>query len=95
MGHAVPSDFGLNDFNAALFADDAPVFHPLVFTAVAFIILCGAENFGAEKPVPLGLECPVVNGFRLFDLPVGPAADQLRRSKGNFNALVKPRIGRF
>jgi hypothetical protein len=44
--------------------------HPLILAAIALIIFGGTENFGTKKTVPFGLESPVVNSFRLFDLPV-------------------------
>ncbi len=66
--------------DAALLADDPAVLHPLVLAAVAFEVLYRAEYLGAEKTVPLGLECPVVYGFRLLHLAVGPLPDPLGRS---------------
>ena len=38
-----------NDFNAALFADDAAVLHAFVLAAVAFVVLHRAEDLRAEQ----------------------------------------------
>ncbi len=81
--HALAADLGLNDFDAALFADHAAMAHPLVLAAVAFVVLGRPENFGAEQPVAFRLEGPVVDGFGLLDLAVRPRADHFRRRDRN------------
>ena len=63
---AFTTNFGLNDFNAALFADDSAMFHALVFTAKTFVIFYGTKNFGAEKTIALGFKGTIVNGFWFF-----------------------------
>jgi hypothetical protein len=66
------------DFDAALLADDALVLHALVLAAQALVVLDRAEDARAEQAVALGLERPVVDGLRLFDLAEGPGKDLLR-----------------
>src|SRR5690606_8262381 len=61
-----------------LLADDALELHALVLAAQALIVLHGAEDAGAEQPVPLRLEGTVVDGLGLLDLAIGPAQDFLR-----------------
>jgi hypothetical protein len=73
MAHAFAADLGNGDFNAALFADDALIFHALVLAAQAFIILDRTKDARAEQAVTLGLERAVVDGFRLLDLAERPA----------------------
>src|SRR3546814_10115667 len=64
----------LSDFNTALFAHDALVFHALVLAAQAFIILERTEDARAEQTVAFGLERAVVNCFGLLDLSEGPGS---------------------
>ena len=66
MPHALAAHLGLDNFNAALFADDATMLHALVLAAIAFVVLYRTEDLRAEQPIPLGLECPVVDGLRLL-----------------------------
>ena len=87
MAHAFAAHLGGNDFNAALFADDAAVLHAFVLAAVAFVVLHRAEDLRAEQAVAFGLERTVVDGLRLLDFAVGPFADVLRRGDGNLNRL--------
>src|SRR5687767_5419741 len=79
MAHALAPDLGEGDLDAAFFADDALVFHPLVLAAQALIVLHRAEHAGAEQPVPLRLEGAVVDRLRLLDLAERPGEDFLRR----------------
>ena len=65
MAHALPADLGHRDFDAAFFADDALIFHALILTAQAFVILYRAKDARAEQAITLRLERPVVDGFRL------------------------------
>ena len=95
MCHALASNLGLDDFNAALFTNDTPVLHTLVFTAIALIIFRRAENLGTKQPVPFGLECAVIDGFRLFDLTVRPFTNLFRRSQRNSNTKILSWISRF
>jgi hypothetical protein len=72
VAHAVTAHLGLGNFNATLLANHATVFQALVFTAQAFVVLDGAENFGAKQAVALRLERAVVDGFGLFDFAERP-----------------------
>jgi hypothetical protein len=86
--HPLSANLGLNDLDSALFTNHTPVFHPLIFAAVTFIILSRAEDLGAKKPIPLRLKGSVVYGFRLFDLSVGPLSDFLGRCQRDTNRRV-------
>ena len=83
MAQPLAADARQRDFHAALVADHAAVLHALVLAAQAFPILGGAEDAGAEEPVALRLEGPVIDGFRLGDFAVGPAPDLFRRRQRN------------
>ena len=95
MRHTFTSHFGLNHLYAAFFANDAPVFHALVFAAIAFVVFGGAKNFGAKQPVTFGLKGAVVNGFRFFDLAVRPFANLFRRSQRDSDTEILSWISRF
>src|SRR6185437_6871294 len=81
VSEALAADLRHRDFDAALVADDAAVLHALVLAAEALPVGDGAEDAGAEQPVPLRLEGAVVDGFRLGDFAVRPATNLLRRGK--------------
>jgi len=66
MPHALAAHLGLDNFDAALFANYATMLHALVLAAIAFVVLYRTEDLRAEEPIPLGLECPVVDGLRLL-----------------------------
>src|SRR5271154_3463888 len=83
MTHPLAPDFRLDYFDATLLADDAAMTHALVLAAVAFVVLGRPENLGAEQPVTLRLEGPVVDRFGLLDLAVRPRADHFRRRDRN------------
>ena len=78
MTHAVAAHLGEGHLDAAFLADDAAIFHALVLAAQALVILDRPEDAGAEQPVALGLEGPIVDRLRLLDLAVGPGVDALR-----------------
>src|SRR5947209_6617518 len=78
MAHAVSPDLGEGYLDAAFLADDAAILHPLVLAAQAFVILDRPKDPGAEQPIALRLERPVVDRLRLLDLAIGPRADALR-----------------
>ena len=78
MAHALTANARQRDFNAALFADNALVFHALVLAAQAFIVLHRAEDARAEQAVALRLEGAVVDRFRLLDFAIRPGKDLLR-----------------
>ena len=83
MAHPLAPNAGQGDLHAALLADDALVLHALVLAAQALVVLGRPEDAGAEQPVPLRLEGPVVDGLRLLDLAERPGADLLRRGQGD------------
>ena len=85
MAHPLAAHLLQGDFHAAFFADNAAIFHALVFAAEAFVILDRPEDTGAEQTVPLGLEGPVVDGFRLFDLAERPRQDPLWRGQADLD----------
>ncbi|MDT4855420.1 hypothetical protein FQZ97_897730 [compost metagenome] len=70
MAHALTTNARQRDFNAALFANDAFVFHTLVLAAQAFIILDRAKDTRAEETIAFRLERTVVDRLRLLDLAV-------------------------
>jgi len=69
------TNLGLDDLDAALFADDATVLHALVLAAVALVVLYWPKDLGAEEAITLRLEGPVVDGLWLLHLTMGPLAD--------------------
>ena len=81
VAHALPAHAGLRDLHAAAVADNAFVTDLLIFAAVTLPVLGGSENPLAEQAVLLGLQRPVIDGFRLLYLASGPLSDLLRRSQ--------------
>ena len=75
VAHAVTADLGTGHLNAAALTDDALEAHALVLAAVALPVAGGTEDLLAEESVLLRLQGAVVDGLRLLDLTVGPAAD--------------------
>ena len=94
MPHPLAPHLRLNDLDAALLAHHSPMSHPFVFSTIALVVLGGTKDLGAEKPVPLWFEGPVVDGLRLLDLAVGPRTDLFRRGKGYPNRTETHRIFR-
>src|SRR6202022_1819730 len=80
-------------FDAALLADDALVFHPLVLAAKALVILDRPKDAGAEKPVPLRLERAVVDRLGLLDLAKRPREDLLGRGDRDLDLVERLRSG--
>src|SRR6266581_188960 len=80
---AISAHFRLGHFDAALLAYDAAMLQALVLAAQALVILDRAEYLGAEQAVPLRLEGPVVDRFRLLDFAVGPRTDLLGRGQAD------------
>ena len=60
------------DFDATFLADNAAIFHPLIFPTQTFIVFDWAKDTGTKQAVTLGLERPVIDRFRLFDLTERP-----------------------
>lgn len=76
--HALTTDRGLGDLDAAALADDALEADTLVLSAGALPVAGRAEDLLSEETVLLRLQGAVVDGFRLLDLAVGPGADVVR-----------------
>ena len=72
VAHAFTTNFGLCDFNAALFANHTAVLETFVLTAQAFVIFDWAKNLGAKQTITLRLEGTVVNRFWFFDFAKRP-----------------------
>ena len=87
MAHALAAHLGHGDLHAAALADLALVAEFLVFAAVAFPVLGGAENAFAEQAVAFRLQGTVIDGLRFLDLAVGPLADHIRGRNSNFNRI--------
>ncbi len=81
VSHPLPADLLLGNFYTAPVADDSLVADPLVFSAVALVVLGRAEDLLAEESVHLRLVCPVVDGLWLGHLTMGPRYDVLRRGQ--------------
>ena len=79
MAHTFAADFLQRDFNAALFADDAAIFHAFVFAAKTFVIADRAKDASAEQTVAFWLEGTVIDGFRLLDFAERPGTNAFRR----------------
>src|SRR5438270_1348884 len=83
VAQPLTANFGQCDFNAALVADHAAMFHSFVFAAQAFPVRYRTENAGAEQAVALRLEGAVIDGFRLGHFAVRPAANFFRRGQAD------------
>jgi hypothetical protein len=81
MPHALSPNLGLDDFDAALLAYDTAMLHALVLAAVALVVLDRSENLGAEEPISLGLESPIVDCLGLLDFTERPFSNRIGRSE--------------
>ena len=70
MSHPLPTDFTAGHFNAAAVADLPLIPNPLIFSAMAFPVLCRPKNAFAEQAVAFRLQRAVIDGFRLFHFAV-------------------------
>ena len=95
VAHALAPDLRLDDLDAALLAHDAAVPHALVLAAVALVVLRRPEDLGAEEPVALRLEGPVVDGLRLLHLAVRPRPDLVRRRERDADRVEVERVLRL
>src|SRR5690606_5999387 len=86
------ADLRVDDFDAALLADDTAVLHPLVLAAQALVVLDGPEDLGAKESVTLRLEGPVVDGLGVLDLPVALVPDDLGRSEADAEGIEDRRL---
>src|SRR5262249_13250942 len=85
MAHPFTANFGLNNFDAALFTDHTTMPHPLVFSAVALVVLGRTKDFGTEETIPFWLEGSIVNGLGFLNLAVRPRADLIGRGDREFD----------
>ncbi len=88
VAHALAADPGEGHLHAAAVADDALVLDALVLAAGALPVAGRTEDPLAEQTAFLGLEGPIVDGFRILDLAPAPGPDYLRRGDRDGN-LVK------
>ena len=89
MTHALTAYLGLGNFNTAALTDLALIANLLVASAVALPVLLRSKDALTEQAVALRLQCSIVDGFRLLDLAVRPFADELRRSKADFDCIKR------
>jgi hypothetical protein len=94
VAHALAANLGEGDLDAALFADQALVLHPLVLAAQALVVLDRSKNARAEQAVALGLERAVVDRLGLLNLAERPRQDVVRTRDGDLD-LVERREGRL
>ena len=87
MAHALAANPRKGNLHTTFFADDAFVFHPLIFAAQAFIVLGRTEDARTEKPVTLRFERAVIDRLRFLDLAERPGKDFLRSGNRNPNGI--------
>src|SRR5687767_1191837 len=75
------------DLDAALVADDAAVFHSLVFAAQAFPVRNGTEDAGTEQAVLLRFESAVIDGFRFCYFAMRPRTNLFWRGQTDPDAV--------
>ena len=90
--HALAAHLRLDDLDAALLADDAPVLHALVLAAVALVVLDRTEDLRAKEAVPLRLEGSIVDGLGLLHLAEGPFPDFVRRRQADSKRIEGQRV---
>ena len=83
VAHALAAHAAEGDLDAAAVADHALVLDALVLAASTLPVAGGSEDPLAEKAALLGLEGPVVDGFRVLHLALGPGTDDFRGSDGD------------
>ncbi len=88
MPHPLPAHLGLDDFHPALLADNASMFHPFVFSAIALIIFGRAKDLSTEEPIFFRFESSIVNRLRLLDLSVGPRFNLFWRGDGDSDGII-------
>ena len=81
--HALATDAAQADLDATTVADDVLVFDALVLAAGALPVAGRTEDALAKETALLGLEGPVIDGLRILDLPLAPAADGLGVGDGD------------
>ena len=79
MSHALSSNFGTGNFNAAFITNNAFKTYLFVFTAETFIVFGRPEDSFAEKPISFRFQSTVIDGFRFGHFAIRPASDLFRR----------------
>jgi hypothetical protein len=87
MAHALPTNLGLNNVNAARLAPDATMTKALVLATDALIVLYRSEDLSAKQPITLRLKRSVVNRFWLGYLAKRPATDLVWTSQRNLKRI--------
>ena len=87
MAHALTANAGERHLDAAAIANDAAMLDAFVFAAGAFPVFYGTENTLAEQSAFLGFKGAVVDGLRVFDFPLRPRTDGLRRRDLNGHVI--------
>ena len=88
VAHALTAHPAEGDLDAAAVADDALVFDALVLAAGALPVAGRSEDPLAKQPALFRLARPIVDGFGVFNFPLGPRPDDFRGGHGDGN-LVK------
>ena len=83
VAHTLTAHLGLGHLNATALTNDAFVADTLVLAAGTFPVAGWSEDALTEQAVAFRLQGAVVNGFRLFDLALGPTADVVGSGKTN------------
>jgi hypothetical protein len=89
MAHALTTDAGDGDLDAATVANHVLVLDALILTASALIIADRAENLLAKKTTRLGLEGAIIDGLGVLNLALGPGANRLWGRDGYGNAVER------
>src|SRR5579864_6444301 len=87
MPQTLTANFAERDFDAALIANHAAVFHPLVLTAQTLPVRDRTENLGTEQAIAFRFERTVVDRFRLGHLAVRPRPDFFRTRQADTNGV--------
>src|ERR1700722_15841096 len=87
VAHALAAHLAHRHFPPALVPDHSAVLHALVLAAHALPVRYRAKNARAEKAVALRLEGAVVDGLRLGNFAVRPAADFLWRRQHDADSV--------
>ena len=93
VAHALTTNPREGHLNTTTVTDGALVFDALVFSAGTFPVAGWSEDPLAEEPAFFRLECPVVDGFRIENLAIGPRPNGLGIGDGNGNLVEGIRLG--
>ncbi len=87
VAHALAAHPGECHLDAATVTNDAAMLDPLVLAAGAFPILDRAKDAFTEQAAFFGLECAVIDGLGVLNLPLGPGTNGVGRRDGNRDVL--------